>query len=252
MKIKSMVAVVAMSTALVACKTGSGSDSADAKLDTEQQKFSYGMGLQIGKMAKNQGVELDMLAYKAGLIDGMHGSEQRLSDEELQTVFTEYQKTVMEKREKDRLAEGSTNAEKGKAFLAENGAKEGVKTTKSGLQYKVIKEGAGAKPTTKDTVKVHYKGTLIDGTEFDSSYSRNEPISFPLGGVIQGWQEGLTLMTKGSKYELYIPAELAYGEGGAGKIGPNATLIFEVELLDINPEDAKAKKPAEKQEPAKK
>lgn len=238
MKYSKLMAALFFAAALVACQSG-GDDLKNVKLETTQQKFSYGMGLQIGKMAKQQNIELDLAAYRAGLTDGLADAEQRVTQEELQVAFTEQQKAVAEQQKAKREQAGSKNIEEGKKFLAENAQKEGVKTTASGLQYKVIKEGEGAKAKLSDIVKVHYKGTLINGEEFDSSHKRNKPVEFPLEGVIKGWQEGLQLMNKGAKYELYIPEELAYGAGGAGKIGPNSTLIFEVELLDITPAPAK-------------
>jgi FKBP-type peptidyl-prolyl cis-trans isomerase len=239
-KLLVLTSALCVSAALVACKHTE--DSANVTLDTTVQKFSYGMGLQIGKMAYQQEVDLDLQAYRAGLTDGMSNAEQRVTNEELQSVFAEQQKSVAEKAERKREETSSKNQKEGGEFLEANKAKEGVTVTKSGLQYKVITEGEGAKAKVTDKVKVHYKGTLIDGTEFDSSYKRGNPVEFPLSGVIKGWQEGLQLMSKGAKYELYIPSDLAYGKGGAGNIGPDAVLIFEVELIDIT--DVKAEKKA--------
>jgi FKBP-type peptidyl-prolyl cis-trans isomerase FklB len=166
--------------------------------------------------------------------DVTSGGKTLMTEEEVRTVITDFQKELAAKQEA-KAKEGSIkNLKDGETFLAENSKKEGVVTLPSGLQYKVEKKGAGKKPGPNDSVTVHYKGTLIDGTEFDGSYKRGEPVSFPVGGVIPGWTEALQLMEEGSKWQLFIPANLAYGERGAGaQIGPNSTLIFEVELLKV-------------------
>jgi FKBP-type peptidyl-prolyl cis-trans isomerase len=171
------------------------------------------------------------------LAEGMRGflsGTAKLTDQQFQACMENLQQEAMQKMEAEKAASGSVNKARGEKFLAENKSKDGVKTTASGLQYKVIKEGTGKKPAKENTVKVHYTGTTIDGKVFDSSVERGEPIEFPLAGVIAGWTEGVQLMSVGSKYTLYIPSNLAYGEQGAGQaIGPNETLIFDVELLDI-------------------
>jgi FKBP-type peptidyl-prolyl cis-trans isomerase len=193
----------------------------------------YALGMQIGRSLQSQGLEInvDMLA------EGMRGflsGTAKLTDQQFQACMENLQQEAMQKMEAEKAASGSVNKARGEKFLAENKSKDGVKTTASGLQYKVIKEGTGKKPAKENTVKVHYTGTTIDGKVFDSSVERGEPIEFPLAGVIAGWTEGVQLMSVGSKYTLYIPSNLAYGEQGAGQaIGPNETLIFDVELLDI-------------------
>ncbi|MBP7951253.1 MAG: FKBP-type peptidyl-prolyl cis-trans isomerase [Verrucomicrobiales bacterium] len=194
------------------------------------EKGSYVMGMSIAKNIKGQGSDFDTEALCTGLKDRLAGAKARFSEEETQNVLNEFQKhmeAVMAKA-------GEAAAAEGKAFLAKNGKEEGVTTTKSGLQYKVLKKGDGATPKPEDTVRVHYHGTLIDGTVFDSSVERNEPAEFGVTQVIKGWTEALQLMTVGSKYKLFIPSDLAYGDRGAGgKIKPGAALVFEVELLGI-------------------
>ncbi len=200
---------------------------------TAADTMSYAVGQQIGKSLVDQKLEVDVEMLVAGLRD-MLADTPKLSLEQLQNSMMALQQQQMAKAQAENAKKGEVNKAKGEAFLAENKKKPGVMTTPSGLQYKVITEGKGKKPTKENTVKVHYTGTLIDGTVFDSSVKRGEPIEFPLGGVIPGWTEGVQLMSVGSKYMLYIPAELGYGPNGAGgAIGPNETLIFEVELLDI-------------------
>ncbi len=190
--------------------------------------ISYALGLSIASNLKNSGVEaLDIEHFTQGLNAIINNEEIRMSPDQVNQILNEFFEGMQKK------AEGN-NSELGKAFLAENKNKPGVTETASGLQYQVITEGTGPKPTAKNQVKVHYTGTLIDGTVFDSSVSRGEPATFGVTQVISGWVEGLQLMPKGSKYKFFIPSNLAYGAQGAGKaIGPNATLIFEVELLDI-------------------
>jgi FKBP-type peptidyl-prolyl cis-trans isomerase FklB len=169
--------------------------------------------------------------------DGFSGGKPLLTEQEVQETVATFQKEMMAKQEELAKKLGEKNKEEGEAFLAENKKKEGVKVLPSGLQYKVVKAGTGGKPKLTDTVTTHYRGTLIDGTEFDSSYRRGQPVSFPVAGVIPGWTEALQLMEEGSKWQLFIPPNLAYGERGAGRdIGPNATLIFEIELISIQQE----------------
>ena len=203
------------------------------KPTTAQDTASYAVGQQLGKSMIDQGLDLDVNQLVAGLRDMMAG-KPLLSDEALQAAMMKLQQEQMARMQAENAKKAEAAKAKGEAFLAENKKKPGVMTTPSGLQYKVITEGTGKKPTKENTVKVHYTGTLIDGTVFDSSVKRGEPIEFPLGGVIAGWTEGVQLMSVGSKYTFYIPSDLAYGPNGAGgTIGPNETLIFEVELLDI-------------------
>ena len=192
------------------------------------------LGLQFGEGFKDIKEDIDVEKFKHGFTDGLESKTPLLSQEEMRKIFMEISQKRQAARERVMEKEGLKNLEAGQLFLEENKKKPGVITTESGLQYQVLKKGDGATPTQQDSVTVHYKGTLIDGTEFDSSYSRGEPTSFGVGGVIPGWTEALQLMKVGSKYKLFIPPNLAYGTRGAGgKIGPNATLIFEVELLDI-------------------
>jgi FKBP-type peptidyl-prolyl cis-trans isomerase FklB len=217
----------------------SGKEQAVVNMETLQDKVSYGIGLRIGRDFKAQQVELNPDLLMKGIEDGLAGVDPLLTDEQIRETMVAFQQEMMT-REKARLEEASTkNAGEGKKYLEENAKKEGVVTLPSGLQYKVITEGTGKQPAATDMVKVHYRGTLVDGTEFDSSYSRNEPAEFPVGGVIPGWTEALQLMKEGAKWQLALPPELAYGERGAGpRIGPNATLLFEVELLEVNPQPA--------------
>jgi len=205
-----------------------------AILKTQRDKVSYSMGLDIGRMFKMQGVDVDLELVTRGLKDAYTGSQSLLTDEEMQEVLTNFKKEFIAKQQELAKQQGEKNKREGGIFLETNKKKEGVQTLPSGLQYKVLKAGAGKKPTATDTVTVHYRGTLIDGKEFDSSYRRGKPATFPVNGVIPGWTEALPLMEEGAKWELFIPSNLAYGERGAGRdIGPNATLIFEVELISI-------------------
>ena len=211
---------------------GMAQDSAILK--TQRDKVSYSMGLDIGRMFKMQGVDVDLELVTRGLKDAYTGSQSLLTDEEMQEVLTNFKKEFIAKQQELAKEQGEKNKREGEIFLEANKKKEGVQTLPSGLQYKVLKAGAGKKPTATDTVTVHYRGTLIDGKEFDSSYQRGKPVTFPVNGVIPGWTEALPLMEEGAKWELFIPSNLAYGERGAGReIGPYATLIFEVELISI-------------------
>ncbi len=202
-------------------------------LNTEPQKLGYIIGMDIGKSLREQGAEVDIDTLLEAVRATYDGKELAMTEEEAAAVRQEYVAKRQAEQQAESSAVGAKNTAEGQAFLAANKSKEGVKTTESGLQYKVVTMGKGAKPAATDTVKVHYRGTLLDGTEFDSSYSRNEPITFALNRVIPGWTEGMQLMPVGSKFEFFIPSELAYGEAGGGPIPPNSTLKFEVELLDI-------------------
>jgi len=198
-------------------------------LKDTKDKVSYSIGLNIGFNLKKQNVSINPDTFVLGLKDALAGKPQ-MTDEQVKETMTAFEKEMIDKQK----AAGVKNGADGEKFLAENKKKEGVKTTASGLQYKVIKEGSGAQPKETDTVVANYRGTLIDGTEFDNSYKRGQPATFPLSGVIKGWTEALQLMKVGSKYQLFIPANLAYGERAMGSdIGPNSTLIFEVELVGI-------------------
>ncbi len=223
----------------------------DNALKDDRDKVSYSIGLDIGTTFKKQGMDLNPDVVLRGMRDGLSATKPLLTEEEMRTTMTEYSKTMVEKQQTANKEAATKNKEAGEKFLAENKSKPGVKTTASGLQYKVIKEGTGKIPKETDTVVTNYRGSLISGTEFDSSYKRNEPTTFPVNRVIKGWTEALGLMKVGSKYQLFIPAELAYGERGAaaGGIGPNETLIFDIELLDIkNPTPAPSASPAAKPE----
>jgi len=202
-------------------------------LKTELDKVSYIIGTQIAQSIKKQGVEVNLEPLMLGLQDVLEGKTLKLTQEETRTVYTAFQQRMRAKQTAERAKLATENLAKGKAFLEANKAKEGVKVLPSGLQYKVIKEGTGDTPTADDKVKTHYRGRLLDGTEFDSSYKRNQPAEFGVKGVIKGWTEALQLMKTGGKWELYIPADLAYGERGRPSIPPNSVLIFEIELLEI-------------------
>lgn len=236
--------------------TESESPGKEISLDTLQQKGSYIMGYQQGRNLKMRQLdtEIDLDTFIQGLKDAVKG-ESKIEEKEMNEIFREFFQGVRERLETKRNALGEKNKAEGEQFLKENAQKEGVTVTGSGLQYRVLTEGTGPNPSPTDTVTVHYKGTLIDGTEFDSSYKRGEPAKFPLNRVIAGWTEGLQLMNKGAKYEFFIPPDLGYGARGQGdKIGPNAVLIFEVELLDFeasktppSPIQKKPEKPAASQ-----
>jgi FKBP-type peptidyl-prolyl cis-trans isomerase FklB len=203
---------------------------------TDNEKASYALGLNIGSNLKRQSVDVDPAILAEGLKDGLTGAKPLLTEDEAKAALTQLQTEVRAKQEAARKAVGDANMKAGTEFLASNKTKEGVVALPSGLQYKILAQGNGPKPTASDTVVCNYRGTLIDGTEFDSSYKRGQPATFPVGRVIKGWTEALQLMPVGSKWQLFIPPDLAYGANGAGSvIGPNATLIFEVELMSIKP-----------------
>jgi FKBP-type peptidyl-prolyl cis-trans isomerase FklB len=203
-------------------------------LTTQKDKQSYAIGLNIGKSLHRDSVDIDPKILLRGLQDAVNDGKSLLTDDEIKTTMMALQTDVRQKQEAKRQALIESNKKEGQTFLAANATKEGVVTLPSGLQYKILKEGTGSKPTASDTVVCNYRGTLLDNTEFDSSYKRGQPATFPVGRVIKGWTEALQLMPVGSKWQLFIPADLAYGERGQGPvIGPNATLIFEVELLSI-------------------
>lgn len=206
-------------------------DKSDLK--TQKDKVSYSIGLDIGRNLKDQSIEVDPKLLSQGIQDAISG-KHLLTDEEIQKVMATFQQEMQAKVAAQAKVIGDKNLKEGNAFLDENKKKKEVVTLPSGLQYKIITAGKGKKPKATDTVVTHYRGTLIDGTEFDSSHKRGEPASFPVEGVIPGWTEALQLMPVGSKWQLVVPPSLAYGPRGAGQaIGPNATLVFEVELLSI-------------------
>lgn len=250
-KLTLAIAVASCSLALAACKqadneAGKG-DAKAAKADagalaTEKDKVSYMIGMDIGRSIKPMKDEVDLPTLKGAIDDVIAGKKPLLDDQQLAAVMKDFsakmqakKQAEMAKQEAEMKTEGKKNAAAGATFLAENGKKPGVVTTASGLEYKVITEGKGPKPKASDTVSVQYVGTLLDGTEFDSSYKRNEPAQFEVGQVVPGWTEALQLMPVGSKYKLWIPASLAYGERGTpgGPIPPNSTLVFDVELVKI-------------------
>ena len=203
-------------------------------LKTPKDKASYAIGLGIGNGLHRDSVDVDPDILVQGLKDALAGGKPLLTDDEAKAALTALQADVSKRQEEKMQVAGETNKKEGEAFLAANKAKEGVVTLTSGLQYKILKQGTGPKPTASDSVVCNYRGTLINGTEFDSSYKRGQPATFPVGQVIKGWTEALQLMPVGSKWQLFIPSEMAYGpRGPSPAIGPNATLIFEVELLSI-------------------
>jgi len=203
-------------------------------LKTEKEKLSYAMGMDLGNQLKTRSVEIDPAIFGRGLTDALAGGKTLLTAEEAKTIITELQKAMLVKQAAEAKAVGAKNKTEGDAFLAANKAKEGVVALASGVQYKVLSRGTGKQPTLNDTVVCQYRGTLIDGKEFDSSFKRGQPATFPVKGVIPGWTEVLQLMPVGSKWQVVVPPALAYGERGTGAdIGPNATLIFEIELVAI-------------------
>ncbi len=203
-------------------------------LKDQKEKVSYSIGLNIGANLKAQKIDINPDLLARGLKDALTGTKPLLTEEEIKDVLTTFQKEMTAKTDAARAAVSEQNKSEGVAFLAENAKKEGIVTLPSGLQYKVITPGTGAKPKATDTVVTNYKGTLIDGTEFDSSYTRGEPAEFPVSKVIAGWTEALQLMQTGAKWQLFIPSDLAYGEKGyEGVIAPNSVLIFELELISI-------------------
>lgn len=242
---------VALSLALLACKPldkdtgkpvdGSGDDkaapavAARGGLKTEKEQVSYVIGMQIGESLKSAKDEVDLETLVKAMKATIDGKEPLLTQEEAMQVMQAFSVRMQAKQVAELEEQKTKNAAEGEKFLAENAKKPEVKTTASGLQYQVLTEGTGAKPKAGDSVRVHYKGTLLDGETFDDSYARGEPVEFALAQVVPGWQEGLQLMPVGSKYKLWIPGKLGYGEQGTpgGPIGPNATLVFEVELLDV-------------------
>jgi len=212
------------------------------ELKTQKDKASYAIGLDMGGSLKKNEIDVNTDALIQGIKDGLTDAKPRLSDQEMKETIAALQKDLMAKQQERQKAAAEKNKKEGEAFLEANKKKPGVKVLPSGLQYKVVKEGTGKTPKATDTVTVNYKGTLIDGTEFDSSYKRGEPATFPVNGVIKGWTEALQLMKVGSKWQLFIPPDLAYGPRGAGQvIGPNSTLVFEVELVSIGEKKADPK-----------
>jgi FKBP-type peptidyl-prolyl cis-trans isomerase FklB len=216
-------------------KTGTAAKTgAPLVLKTQKDKVSYAIGLNIGKSFRKDSVDVNSLIFARGVKDAITGAKPLLTDDELKAALTELQAELKKHQDDAARVAGDTNQKAGETFLAENKTKDGVVALPSGLQYKIITAGTGPKPAETDSVVCNYRGTLLDGTEFDSSYKRGQPATFPVNGVIKGWTEALQLMPVGSKWQLFVPADLAYGARGAGgEIGPNATLVFEVELISI-------------------
>lgn len=234
---KKTLIALAVAGVLAGCSSQDAAPE-DPALESTDEKVSYGMGLVMGERMSNDLPDLKMEQFLQGIQHGHAGDEKqtRMSREEIQEALMAYQTQLQEKEAAKTEELAKKNKEAGEQFLAENAKREGVKTTESGLQYEILEEGNGEKPTAEDRVRVHYTGELISGEVFDSSRERGEPVTFGLNQVIPGWTEGLQLMSEGSRAKLYIPAKLAYGPGGNQRIGPNETLVFDVELLEINPE----------------
>lgn len=230
-KIYTMAGIAAISFTLAACNDKTSEPQA---LQTVQEKASYSFGVDIAERLKEQGIELNVSALNRGISDAYNGAPFAISEEERVQAKTDFQEELRNSLMQKQSAIADKNKAEGEAFLKDNASKPGVTTTASGLQYKVITSGTGKQPKESDTVTTHYKGTLIDGREFDSSYKRNKPASFPVTGVIKGWTEALQLMHVGDKWQLFIPSDLAYGATKRSElIQPNSTLVFEIELLSI-------------------
>jgi FKBP-type peptidyl-prolyl cis-trans isomerase len=228
-------ALLGVCMALAACTASQDSASFEsATLDTDDQKASYGIGLNVGGQIADTRDRLDRAAFMRGLEDALQSNDPAIPRDELQTILQSFGQQIQAAAAQERATLGQENAQAGAAYQDENGAREGVITTESGLQYEVLREGDGARPTAEDQVRLHYRGTLIDGTEFDSSYE-GEPVVFDAGRLIPGFTEALLLMQEGSHFRVVIPSEIGYGPQGAGNgpIGPNATLVFEIELFEV-------------------
>lgn len=216
------------------------SAQAPSPLKTDKDKQSYGVGVQFGMILKSQGIDVNSDLLIQGMKDALAGGKLLMTDDELRTTLTALQQEVSQKQEQAKLAAADSNKKAGEAFLADNKKKDGVVTLPSGLQYKIIKAAEGKKPTEDDTIVCQYRGTLLDGTEFDSSYASGGPATFLVKGLIPGFKEALEQMPIGSTWQFFIPSDLAYGANGAGDaVGPNATLIFQVELISIQDKPAK-------------
>ncbi len=252
MKMKLVAAAVmsvAMSAAIAATEAddaAKGNNAAQAAesakattLNTDTEKLSYSIGADLGRNFKKQGIEIEPKAMAKGMQDAIKGDQLELSDEQMRDVLNKFQKDLMAKRNSEFNKKSQENKAKGEEFLAQNKAKEGVKELPSGLQYKVIEKGTGAKPIKSDTVTVEYTGRLINGQVFDSSEKTGKPATFKVSQVIPGWTEALQLMPAGSTWEIYVPADLAYGPRSVGgPIGPNETLIFKIHLISVKKDDA--------------
>lgn len=240
MKTKFLMMALVVALASVAWAQQQKAPAPAAGAPADPAKIGYAIGFQVGSSLKDQGEPIDLKAVLAGMQDAMGNAKPTMTEDEMRNVMIALQKRAQTRMMERARAEGEKNKKDGEAFLAANAKKPGVKTTKSGLQYKVIKEGTGKTPKATDTVKTHYTGTLIDGTKFDSSVDRGEPAEFGVTQVIPGWTEALQLMKVGSKWQLVIPSDLAYGpDGGQGRMPPNAVLVFDIELLDVLGESVK-------------
>ncbi|MDX1633219.1 MAG: FKBP-type peptidyl-prolyl cis-trans isomerase [Marinobacter sp.] len=225
-------------TGFIGAGFSTGLVAAEPALNTDDEKVSYGMGLVLGQRMQGDIPDLQLEQFLQGIRHGAAGGEEaRMSREEIQAALQNYQQKMQEEQMKQMEELAKANKAAGETFLAQNAERDEVTTTQSGLQYEVVEEGDGPKPGADDQVKVHYTGQLIGGEVFDSSRERGEPVTFGLSQVIPGWTEGLQLMEEGARYKLYIPSDLAYGPGGNRSIGPNETLVFDVELLEVNPEN---------------
>lgn len=231
--LRSFAAAAVAVLTLAACADSSGSgDYATAELASDDQKASYGIGLNVGRQIYDTRNRLDRDAFMRGIADALDENDAAVGQDELQAILTAFSQQIQTEAAQERARLGEENAVAGAEFQAENAQREGVTTTESGLQYEVLRAGAGASPTPEGSVLVHYRGTLIDGTEFDSSYD-GDPVTFQTSRLITGFTEALLLMQEGAHYRIVIPSEIAYGPGGSGSIPPNATLIFEIELLEV-------------------
>ena len=222
--------------ALVAALPMMAISASSANLDSEQKKLSYSMGFMTATAIKKNEISIDQDSYIAGFKSGMSGQDSTLTRDQMQSAIMNFQKQMQSKALKKRKTQADRNEKEGQAFLEKNKKNPNIKLLSSGVQYQVVKEGSGKSPTLSDSVTVNYKGTLLDGTIFDSSYQRNRPITFQVNGVIKGWQDALTHMKPGAKWVVFIPSDLAYGKHGVpgGKIGPNSVLKFDIELLSVN------------------
>jgi FKBP-type peptidyl-prolyl cis-trans isomerase len=232
MMVRNGAALLGASILLGACSGGSVSFES-AAIDTDDQKASYGIGLNVGTQIADTKDRLDRMAFMRGIEDALQSNDPAIPREELQGVLQAFGQAIQAEAAQARAAQGQDNAQAGLSYQEENGARDGVITTESGLQYEVLRVGEGTSPTRDDQVRLHYKGTLVDGTEFDSSYD-GDPVVFPAGGLIPGFTEALLLMQPGSHFRVVIPSEIGYGPNGSGPvIGPNATLIFEIEVFEV-------------------
>jgi len=222
-----------LAAAIVLLPSFAGTAQDAPELKTDKDKFSYALGMNFGENFRKQWLELDPAVFAKAFAESFNGGKTAITDQEMQALLKAAAQEIQKRQAAQQAAKGEAAQKEGEAFLAANKSKEGVVTLPSGLQYKILKAGTGEKPTLDDTVVCNYKGTLINGTEFDASEKHGGPLTFPVKGVIAGWTEALQLMPVGSKWQLFVPSNLAYGAQGPGDIGPNATLIFEVELVSI-------------------